>query len=86
MLIAVGRTRKDQHIHKVVSYLQIPNFLNLTNSLSIKFCVTRYQQKFTMTTSSLPCANCNADGSNCPNLGSSSCKKCRLVVVRGRNL
>nr|CEG05156.1 unnamed protein product [Fusarium clavum] len=36
-----------------------------------------------MTTSSLPCANCNADGTNCRNLGRSSCKKCRLVVYCG---
>ncbi|KAM0347333.1 hypothetical protein ACHAPU_004852 [Fusarium lateritium] len=36
-----------------------------------------------MAAPSLPCANCNVDGTNCCNAGKSSCKNCRLVVYCG---
>ncbi|EXK76747.1 hypothetical protein FOQG_18522 [Fusarium oxysporum f. sp. raphani 54005] len=36
-----------------------------------------------MTTLSLPCANCNPDGTSCQDAGKSSCKNCRLVVYCG---
>ncbi|KAF5026431.1 hypothetical protein F66182_1496 [Fusarium sp. NRRL 66182] len=36
-----------------------------------------------MATLSLPCANCNPDGTSCQNVGKSSCKNCRLVVYCG---
>ncbi|KAH7182258.1 uncharacterized protein B0J16DRAFT_356302 [Fusarium flagelliforme] len=58
MLITVGCTRKILLVH---SYLQT-SYFNFTTSLSVKICVKRYWSKSKLTTSSLPCANCNADG------------------------
>ncbi|KAF4990604.1 hypothetical protein FGRMN_8363 [Fusarium graminum] len=36
-----------------------------------------------MASPSIPCANYNADGTNCGNVGKSGCKNCRLVVYCG---